>query len=62
MSYEIVRSYDHKHVRCQHYDIAGIKRLPELKAFLPVIKTMLRGETVIYKTVLKYQLSIERVA
>ena len=62
MSYEIVRIYDHKHARCQHYDLAGIKLQPTLKAFLPVIKTMLIHEHVIYTTVHNYTLSIERVS
>jgi len=62
MSYEIVRIYDHGHARCQHYDLAGIKMQPTLKAFIPVLVTMLKGESVIYTTVHNYTLSIERVS
>jgi hypothetical protein len=29
---------------------------------MKITKTMLRGETIIYRTILKYELSIERVA
>ena len=62
MTYEIVRTYDSRHVRCIQYDLPRIKKQPEFTELLPVIRTMAIGEYVYYSKVFNYQLLIERVS
>ena len=61
MQYEIIKTYDHKHVRCMHYEYNRIKQHPEFTQLLPVLKTMFVGESINIKSIFNYELYIERV-